>query len=331
MDKPKDFDDLKDFILSRNRMRMSHIYKPVMLQVVLRQSGAATRDEIASEIMSRDVLQLEHYRRNIVHPMPGKRLVRDGILKFDGDTYRLASPFDNLSPSMQLELIAACEHRIEDHIKSCGDQFAGRSDDPVPGSVRYEVLKRAGGRCELCGVSHEEVPLDVDHIVPRSKNGPNIESNLQVLCRTCNAQKRDTDDTDFREVNASYEVREKDCPFCEVDDRIIEENELAFVIEDGFAVTDGHSLVIPRRHIDDYFDLHQSERNAIDQLLKSRRKALLASDKKIVGFNVGINVGEVAGQTVFHVHVHLIPRRSGDVDDPRGGVRGVIPEMQKYE
>jgi ATP adenylyltransferase len=332
MDNPKDFEDLKDFILSAKRMKMSQVYKPVMLQTVLRQNGTASRDEIASEIMSRDVLQLEHYRRKIVHPMPGKRLVRDGILEFDGDTYQLAAPFDNLSRSQHLELIATCERRIEEHIESYGNQFSGRNDDPVPGSIRYEILKRAGGRCELCGVSYEEVPLDVDHIIPRSENGSNEESNLQALCRTCNSQKSNTDDTDFRKVNASYEVREKDCPFCDADDRTIEENELAFVIEDGFAVTEGHSLVIPRRHIDDYFDLHQSERNAIDQLLQSRRKALSEQDKdnNIEGFNVGINVGEVAGQTVSHVHVHLIPRRSGDVDDPRGGVRGVIPGKQKY-
>ena len=150
-----------------------------MLQAILQRGGIATRNEIASEIMSRDVLQLGHYRRNIVHPMPGKRLVRDGILEFDGETYQLAPPFDALTRSQQLELIAVCEQRIEDHIESYGDQFAGRNDDPVPGSVRYEVLKRAGGRCELCGVSHEEVPLDVDHILPRSKGGSNDEGNLK--------------------------------------------------------------------------------------------------------------------------------------------------------
>ena len=327
---PTDFDDLKDFILSRNRMRMSHVYKPAMLQVVLRQGGEATRDEIAAEIMIRDVLQLEHYRKKIVHPMPGMRLVRDGILEVDGDVYRLAPPFDALTRSEQLELMAACEHRIEEHLETYGDQFGNNIDDPVPGSVRYEVLKRAGGRCELCGVSHEEVQLDVDHIVPRSKEGTNDPSNLQVLCRTCNAQKHNRDDTDFRDVNASYEHRDPGCLFCDVADRIIEENELAFVVKDGHAVTIGHSLIIPRRHVANYFDLHQSERNAIDQLLKLRREALIEGDKSIEGFNVGINVGEAAGQSVFHVHVHLIPRRAGDVDDPRGGVRGVIPGKRKY-
>lgn len=309
---------------------MSHVYKPVMLGAVLQNGGVATRDEVAAEIMRRDFLQLEHYRKNIVHPMPGTRLVRDGILEFDGNAYKLAPPFNEMTRSQQLELMAACEHRIEEHIETYGDQFGNNTNDPVPGSVRYEVLKRAGGRCELCGVSREEVQLDVDHIVPRSKNGGNEASNLQVLCRTCNAQKHNRDDTDFRDVNASYEQRELGCPFCDADDRIIEENELAFVIEDGYPVTTGHSLIIPRRHVANYFDLHQSERNAIDQLTRARRKSLIANDGEIAGFNLGVNSGEAAGQTVFHVHVHLIPRRLGDVDDPIGGIRSVIPDMQKY-
>lgn len=301
-----------------------------MLKTVLQRRGAATRQDVASDIVSRDVLRIEHYRRNIVQKMPGSRLVRDGILEFDGDAYRLAPPFDTLTESQRLELISACERRIEDHIASYGDQFGGRNDDPVPGSVRYKVLKQSGGRCELCGTSYEEVPLDVDHIIPRNQGGTNDESNLQVLCRTCNAQKGDRDDTDFGEVRDSFDYRQDGCVFCEAEDRIIEENELAFVIEDAYAVTSGHSLVIPRRHIADYFELYKSERNAIDQLLRSRREALLASDDSIEGFNVGANAGTAAGQTVPHAHVHLIPRRKCDVDDPSGGVRGVIPDKQKY-
>jgi ATP adenylyltransferase len=331
MDKPANFDDLKAFILDKSRMKMSHVYKPVMLQAVLERGGAATREDIATDIQSRDVLQIEHYRRNVVDKMPGVRLVRDGLLERDGDTYRLATAFGDLTNAQRLDLIAACEKRIEDHIRTYGDQFGSRNNKDVPGSLRYEVLKRAGGRCELCGVSHEEVPLDVDHIVPRNRDGSNDPSNLQVLCRTCNAQKSDRDDTDFRAVNDSYGVPEPDCPFCDPDGRAVLENELAVVIEDAAAVTLGHSLVIPRRHVDDYFDLHQAERNAIDQLLKQRRDDLIKNDNEIEGFNLGINVGAAGGQTIFHVHVHLIPRRSGDVENPKGGVRGVIPGKQQYE
>jgi diadenosine tetraphosphate (Ap4A) HIT family hydrolase len=330
MPKPTTFEDLKAFILDRNRMRMTHVYKPVMLQAVLRRGGAATKHEIAGEIMARDELQIEHYRRNIVHQMPGSRLVRDGVLEQEGNQYRLAPPFHRLSESQRLELVAACERRIEEHRAAYGDSYQNRVADAVVGSVRYEAPKRSGGRCELCGASHEARPLHVDHIRPRAKGGNNDLGNLQVLCETCNTQKRDRDDTDFRAVRASFDHREAGCVFCEADPRIIDENELAFAIEDRFPVTPGHTLVIAKRHAADYFDLYRSERVAIDDLLQARRAALLESDSSINGFNVGVNCGVAAGQTVMHVHVHLIPRRIGDVEQPRGGVRGVIPSKQSY-
>ena len=112
--------------------------------------------------------------------------------------------------------------------------------------------------------------------------------------------------------------------------KLLAENSLAFLISDGFPVTEGHLLAIPRRHVADYFDLHQPERNAIQRLLDEGRKLLRASHPDVSGFNVGINCGEAAGQTVSHCHVHLIPRRVGDVENPRGGVRGVIAAKQDY-
>ena len=98
---------------------------------------------------------------------------------------------------------------------------------------------------------------------------------------------------------------------------------------DGFPVSPGHALIIPKRHVASFFDLTKEEQ--LD-LLK------LADEVKIIveeryhpdGYNVGINVGEAAGQSVFHVHMHLIPRYHGDVSNPRGGVRGVIPTKQNY-
>ena len=80
----------------------------------------------------------------------------------------------------------------------------------------------------------------------------------------------------------------------------------------------------------DYFDLFRPERNAIKDMLHDQRAAILAENPTVTGFNIGINAGKSAGQTIFHVHVHLIPRREGDVEEPRGGVRGVIPSKQGY-
>lgn len=120
--------------------------------------------------------------------------------------------------------------------------------------MRYKILKRAKFRCELCGISAEPKALEVDHIVPRNSGGTDDESNLQSLCYSCNSMKRDRDDTDFREVNLSYENRETGCLFCEMPkERIIAENELAYTVYVAFPVTNLHTLVIPKRHISDFF------------------------------------------------------------------------------
>ena len=122
-----------------------------------------------------------------------------------------------------------------------------------------------------------------------------------------------------------------DCFFCNIPPvRIVLENELAYAVRDGYPVTEMHSLIIPKRHIPDYFDLTKEELIACDQLIRSLKDEISNSDNSVNGFNIGMNSGETAGQTIFHCHVHLIPRRTGDVDNPRGGVRNIIPGMGNY-
>ena len=125
------------------------------------------------------------------------------------------------------------------------------------------------------------------------------------------------------------------CLFCEIQannrERIIAENSLVYAIRDGFPVTEGHTLFIPKRHTLDYFSLEQEEVLAINQLMELHRKFLQKEDPTIDGFNIGMNCGETAGQTIFHCHVHLIPRRKGDVENPRGGVRHIIAGKGFYE
>jgi len=112
--------------------------------------------------------------------------------------------------------------------------------------------------------------------------------------------------------------------------RIIDSNERFYVIKDGYPVTDGHILVIPKRHVSSFFELDKHEQSLCLDLLKTHQRLMKEEDKLISGFNIGVNIGEDAGQTVMHCHVHLIPRRKGDTNDPSGGVRGVIPSKQKY-
>src|SRR5512139_1830469 len=120
------------------------------------------------------------------------------------------------------------------------------------------------------------------------------------------------------------------CPFCfPIQDRIAFEDRLTRALWDAFPVSEGHLLIVPRRHVPTWFDASTEERAAITAAIDQGRE-LLASRHHPDGFNIGINVGEAAGQTVFHLHVHLIPRYSGDVPDPRGGVRHVIPGKGRY-
>ncbi len=119
-----------------------------------------------------------------------------------------------------------------------------------------------------------------------------------------------------------------DCIFCTMKKFVIE-NDLAYAIFDKYPVNQGHLLIIPKRHTANYFDLTEEERLAIDDLL-FQSKQFLDETYQPDGYNIGINCGQTAGQTIFHVHVHLIPRYKGDMNDPRGGVRGVIPDKQKY-
>jgi len=121
----------------------------------------------------------------------------------------------------------------------------------------------------------------------------------------------------------------KDCPFCHVDREILMENEFCFAIYDKYPVNKGHVLVITRRHVGDYFDLGNNEVKAVWRMV-GEVKHFLEEKFHPDGFNVGFNVGAVAGQTVDHVHIHVIPRYRGDMEDPTGGVRHVIPERGRY-
>lgn len=124
----------------------------------------------------------------------------------------------------------------------------------------------------------------------------------------------------------------EDCIFCSKRNcKVIKTTKFFFIIRDTtYPVTEHHTLIISNRHIDNYFDLNKEEIVELDEIIKKQKKELQILDKTISGFNIGTNIGKDAGQSIMHCHIHLIPRRKGDVEDPKGGVRGVIPSKQKY-
>lgn len=123
---------------------------------------------------------------------------------------------------------------------------------------------------------------------------------------------------------------DKACPFCNLpEDRIVSASDHILTIRDAFPVSEGHTLVIPRRHVPSFFDLRTIEKAAVLQALEEVRENL-DRDLEPDGYNIGFNDGLAAGQTIMHLHVHIIPRFSGDSEDPRGGVRWIFPEKARY-
>jgi len=325
------FETLRDFI--QKRMRMSHVYQPVMIKELLRHGGKTSIRNIALTFLSHDDSQIEYYEQ-ITKNMPGKVLGKHGIVQREGNEYHLKLDPSLLSASEREELIALCDEAIRAYLQKRGTAVYDHRRAALgylSGSLRYEVLKRAGFRCELCGISADERAIEVDHILPRKHGGSDDLTNLQALCFKCNANKGARDDEDFRAIREGINSRQSGCLFCNVPkNRIVAFNPLAFAIHDKHPVTPLHALIIPRRHAETFFDLFDPERRAINQLIDVLHSEIGFKDTSVLGFNIGMNSGEVAGQTVGHAHVHLIPRRLGDVTDPRGGVRAVIPGKGSY-
>jgi diadenosine tetraphosphate (Ap4A) HIT family hydrolase/5-methylcytosine-specific restriction endonuclease McrA len=305
-----------------------------MLIELLSSGGKSSDKSIAKALLPHDLTQIEYYQYR-VNNMVGRVLQRHSIVTKDRNTkeYTLVG-YNSLSNDEIKKLKQKCRQRLDDFIEKRGQQIYShrkQSSGYISGSIKYEVLKRAKYRCELCGVSAEQKALEADHIIPRNHGGSDDISNLQALCYTCNAMKRDKDNTDFRQVRDSYNHRDSKCVFCNPDkERILLDGELTYVTQDKYPVTKGHILIIPKRHVSNYFELGQAEVNDCTKLLNHCQKEATSQEEGIEGFNIGVNVGATAGQTIMHCHIHLIPRRNGDTKYPIGGIRNIIPGKGDY-
>ena len=122
------------------------------------------------------------------------------------------------------------------------------------------------------------------------------------------------------------------CIFCKIRKEELQfENQLAYSSIDSYPVSEFHSLIVPKRHVETYFELTKKEIQACNELILKTKEKILKKDASVKGFNIGTNAGKSAGQSIMHCHIHLIPRREGDVENPQGGVRSVIPNKQHYK
>lgn len=322
------FEELKNFIESE--MRMSHIYQPLMIRALIEAGGVATLRQLALAFVGRDESQILYYERRI-REMPLRVLRSHRVVEQSGQLISLST--SRLTFEQRSILLMACEKRMQEFIVQKGLglwDYRLLDTDPLPGSLRLQVLMSSGRRCALCGATSRERPLDVDHIIPRSRGGKMVLSNLQVLCSTCNRSKGNRDTTDFRPDPVS--PSDPDCAFCtgEMKDLALYHNGSVFAVRDKYPVSDGHTVIITHRHVPDVLQMTGMETAEAYDLIRVISSDLREEDSCISGFNVGANCGVDAGQTVMHAHIHLVPRRHGDTPSPRGGVRGVIPARMAY-
>jgi len=308
---------------------MMHIYQPVMIKTLLDSGNRASADKIARAFLEKDQSQIDYYKM-ITKSMPGKVLRNNEVVDYKNGFFSLR--LDDITEEQRVKLIGLCDKRLEEYQDKHGKkiwQHRARDNKPISGSLRYDVLAKAKGKCVACGISAEERALDIDHILPRNQGGKTEIGNLQALCYKCNSEKRDRDDTDFLMWKEKFSERNSNCIFCKAD-KTIAANGLAFAVYDKYPVTKMHALIIPKRHAETFFDLIPAEKNHCLQLIDIVKSKIQEKDKSVTGFNVGFNSGEDSGQTVMHCHIHVIPRRKGDANDPTGGIRNVIPGKGKY-
>ena len=189
------YTELLDFI--QERMRMSHIYQPLLIRSLVEVGGKATLRQLATAFLQRDEPQLRYWEDRI-RKMPLPVLQRRGVVAREGDLIALNAPPLTFQERTEVEM--ACDRKLGEFLsqRGLGVWDYRLIDSPVPTDVRYQVLKKAGGTCECCGATAKETRLEVDHVIPRSQGGSSDISNLQVLCATCNQGKSNRDRTDFR-------------------------------------------------------------------------------------------------------------------------------------
>jgi ATP adenylyltransferase len=311
---------LKNFLLKK--MKMTGPYQALVVLECLKNDGSATLSSIAEYLSAKDK-ESNSYYVNRLKVYPKQVLKNHQIAEIKKEYFVLTAQYDEQEKE---ELIRICEEKL--HNWYMQNDKSSNPENKGWGALRYKLLTKYR-KCLLCGAkpsSENDIELDIDHILPTSKGGKDEESNLQVLCSTCNRSKGNTDQTDFRPKDLV-----NGCIFCNLGERDLGiESKWFWIIRDNYPVTPLHTLIIPKSHLQSPTDMDLGHWKELGRLVGIVKKEIFELDSSVAGFNLGFNDGEAAGQTIFHAHFHVIPRRKNDVENPRGGIRGVILSQKYY-
>jgi ATP adenylyltransferase len=263
-------EELIEFI--DNTMRMSHIYQPLLIQSLVESGGQATLRELAVKFLREEEAEIKEMMKTIktmpVHVLSAKNKNRKKpiVEEKDGVVRLLAKPADLKE---RAEILGACARKLHEYVARRGEGIWNHKwlDSPAGGAMRLRVLEAGGRRCAICGATHKDRLLDVDHIIPRSKGGPSTFENLQVLCSKCNRSKGNRSQRDFRAAEPS--ATHQDCHVCAMPTLtdFSAENELARAV--WIDTRTGPQLcILPKRHVHAYVDLTSHEVLAMHDLLR---------------------------------------------------------------
>ena len=263
-------DELIGFI--DNKMRMSHIYQPLLIQSLVESGGQATLRELAVKFLSEEEAEIQEMMKTIktmpVHVLSAKNKNRKKpiVEEKDGVVRLLAKPADLKE---RAEILGACARKLHEYVARRGEGIWNHKwlNSPAGGSMRLRVLEAGGRRCAICGATHKDRLLDVDHIIPRSKGGPSTFENLQVLCSKCNRAKGNRSERDFRV--AEPVAGEENCQACSLPTltEFVAENDLARAVW-GDQVNGRELWILPKRHLASYIDLASQEVLAMHDVLR---------------------------------------------------------------
>ncbi len=298
-----EYEELARFL--RQTMSMTHIYQPVMIRKILESGGTATTDEIAREFLLQDDSLLEYYRRTVKR-WPKKTLLKHKVVTYERDRFSLTA--DDLTEEEKDEIVNICNQRIEEYVDNYQDKWGVKTNMEPTGGIRYDVMAKSRGVCVACGMDSHAAALEVDHIIPVSRGGKTILSNLQALCRRCNAEKRNRDATDFVSWHKRLKYHKKGCLVCDI--RPDYKMGLAFSVNERHPASEMHCLVAPMRHVPDFFGMIPAEQHHCMEMVGTVKSRIMSSDETVCGFDVGF-AGGFAGDDA-HCMIHVIPRREGD-------------------